>query len=562
MAFKDPNYQAAQQDFSNARAKASMQGVLAHLTGRSNELLSYEEVAQKLNLNVRKERGVQTIPLRTIVGSVGRYTDFTRTFLPLYDTDMERWSRVKAAIDAGIELPPIDVYKVGEAYFVLDGNQRVSVARQEGFTHIQAHVIEVKAGIALTSGSELDSLIVKSEYEDFLERTNLLYLRPRASLNVTIPGQYEKLLDHIQAHHYFMGIDFQRDVPYPEALAHWYDIVYLAIVESIRERRLLRWFPGRTETDMYLWVSEHRYLLEQGLGAAISPDAAVADLVVKKDPRVSNGTPKPGAEQTIHGLDRSMDQLFSDILVPLNGASDGWAALEQAILIARNEKAALHGLHVVPSGEKTDGPKIRAMQKRFGRACEQANAGGYLQDALTVVNGKVPDQICRHAQWTDLIVLNVNHPPQPGMASVGSGLRAIIWRAGRPVLTVRGKVSAMDRVLLAFNGSPKSKEALFVAAYLAEHWKINLTVFTLIDQKKAFLSTQDYARAYLAQRGIEANFILAEGPLEIFLDVIQECKTNLVLLGGYNGTALKEVMQGSEVNFLLREVECPMLICH
>ena len=562
MTIKNPNYDAAQQDFSNARVQASMQGVLAHLTGRSNELLSYEEVAQKLNLKVRKERGVQAIPLRTIVGSVGRYTDFTRTFLPLYDTDKERWSRVKAAIDAGIELPPIDVYKVGEAYFVLDGNQRVSVARQEGFTHIQAHVIEVKGDIALTSGAELDSLIVKSEHEDFLERTNLLFLRPGANLNVTIPGQYEKLLDHIQAHHYFMGIDFQRDVLYPEALAHWYDMVYLAIVEPIRQRGLLRWFPGRTETDMYLWVSEHRYLLEKGLGEQISPEAAVVDLLGKNDPRVANGTLKPGAGQALNYFGRYVDQLFSDILVPLNGTSEGWAALEQAIVIARNEKAALRGLHVVPPGERTDGPTIRAIQKRFEWACEQANASGYLQDALTVVTGKVPDQICRHAQLADLIVLNVNHPPQPGMTSVGSGLRAIIWRAGRPVLTVRGKVSAMDRVLLAFNGSPKSKEALFVAAYLAERWKINLTVFTLIDQKKAFLSTQDYARAYLAQRGIQANFILAEGPLEIFLDVIQECKTNLVLLGGYNGTALKEVMLGSEVNFLLREVECPLLICH
>src|SRR4051812_45839259 len=121
MSPKSPNYPAARNDFTHARAQASMQGVLAHLTGRSNELLSYEEVAERLKLNVRSERGVQTIPLKAIVGSVGRYTDFTRTFLPLSDTDRERWARVKAAMDAGITLPPIEVYKVGDVYFVLDG---------------------------------------------------------------------------------------------------------------------------------------------------------------------------------------------------------------------------------------------------------------------------------------------------------------------------------------------------------------------------------------------------------------------------------------------------------
>src|ERR1051326_8977142 len=139
MSLKDESYHSALQDFSDARAKATMQEVLARLTGRSNELLSYEEVAEKLKLSARSESGVKEIPIKSIVGSVGRYSDFTRSFLPLNDTDKERWARVKAAIDDpnGRGLPPIDVYKVGAVYFVLDGNHRVSVARQEGFEHIQ-----------------------------------------------------------------------------------------------------------------------------------------------------------------------------------------------------------------------------------------------------------------------------------------------------------------------------------------------------------------------------------------------------------------------------------------
>lgn len=111
------NFQLAINDFQSARLKAGIQEVLARITGKSTQLLSYEEVAEKLKLRSRTERGIQHIPLNAIVGSVGRYTDFTRTFLPRSDKDRERWSRVKAAfVGSNASLPPIEAYKVGEAY--------------------------------------------------------------------------------------------------------------------------------------------------------------------------------------------------------------------------------------------------------------------------------------------------------------------------------------------------------------------------------------------------------------------------------------------------------------
>jgi hypothetical protein len=78
------------QDFHYARQKAGIQEVLARLTGRSTQLLSYEDVAEKLKLQVRTERGLQNIPLDSIIGSVGRYTDFTRSFLPRSNDDQDR----------------------------------------------------------------------------------------------------------------------------------------------------------------------------------------------------------------------------------------------------------------------------------------------------------------------------------------------------------------------------------------------------------------------------------------------------------------------------------------
>src|SRR5919109_3017591 len=96
MSIKAFNYQAALQNFREARQQAALQEVLARVTGKSNELLSYEQVVQKLKLSNRTERGVQSIPVNAIVGSVDRYTDFTRTFLPRRDDDRERWARVQA----------------------------------------------------------------------------------------------------------------------------------------------------------------------------------------------------------------------------------------------------------------------------------------------------------------------------------------------------------------------------------------------------------------------------------------------------------------------------------
>ena len=75
-------------------------------------------------------------------------------------------------------VPPIEVYKVGDAYFVKDGNHRVSVARQLGMSHIEAYVTDVATSVPVGSDLRPDDLILKSEYADFLERTQLRRLRP------------------------------------------------------------------------------------------------------------------------------------------------------------------------------------------------------------------------------------------------------------------------------------------------------------------------------------------------------------------------------------------------
>ncbi|RME07358.1 MAG: universal stress protein, partial [Anaerolineae bacterium] len=84
-------YLRAVEDFRRARRKAALQQILARLTGRPAELLSYDDVRRQLRALEGGQTTLQEIPLDAIVGSVGRYTDFTRDFLPRRDSDQQRW---------------------------------------------------------------------------------------------------------------------------------------------------------------------------------------------------------------------------------------------------------------------------------------------------------------------------------------------------------------------------------------------------------------------------------------------------------------------------------------
>lgn len=342
MSLNPHRFQSAIHDFQSARQRAAVQEVLALVTGKSARLLSYDDVAQKLKLRARSERGIQNIPLDAIVGSVGRYTDFTRTFLPRRVEDQHRWAGVKTAMEKGEGLPPIEVYKVGEVYFVVDGNHRVSVARQEGFKTIEARVIEYKTDVQLTPDVQPDDLIIKAEYANFLKETRIHEMRPNVDLSVTTCCQYEKLTEQIRASRELLQEESGQDVTLQDSAAYWYDNLYLPLAEAIRDRGLLRWFPGRTSTDLYIWISENRAALEKELGWEIQSDAAATDLILERSVKS-----KTGSWRRARTIARYTERLFADILVPLSGYAESWDALDQAILIAQRENAKLHGLHFV-----------------------------------------------------------------------------------------------------------------------------------------------------------------------------------------------------------------------
>lgn len=270
----------AQADYNAARTKASFRDLLAFLTGRRNDLLAFDEVREKLRIGGPIYRGVQSVRLAQIVGSVNRYNEFDRAFLPTQAHTASRWQRVSRAWYEEVSLPPVLLYQVGDIYFVVDGNHRVSVARELGQDFIDAEVRECQVRVPVTPDLEPDDLEVLGAAVEFLERTGLDRVRPGAVITVTILGGYERMLEHIAVHRYFMGLDFQRPVSETEAVEHWYDTVYQPVVEVVRRSDILKAFPRRTEADFYLWVMDHRhYLVSRGKADLVEPGQVAEEFV-------------------------------------------------------------------------------------------------------------------------------------------------------------------------------------------------------------------------------------------------------------------------------------------
>jgi hypothetical protein len=266
-------------DFAHARFKAFLNRVQNTLRGQPTTLLSYDDVKEKLRIGGPIYRGVQTVEVEKIVGSLNRYQQFDRAFLPLEDQVANRWQNVDRAFYQDVNLPPVLLYKVGEIYFVVDGHHRVSVAREQGQLYIEADVRECSTKVNITPDLRPEDLEILGEKVDFLERTRLDRVRPKANIKLTVPDGFDRMLEHIAVHRYFMGLDQQRDISEEEAVAHWYDKVYSPIVRLIRQNGILKEFPGKSEGDLYLWVLDRqRYLHGEGHKLA-SPKKAAEDFL-------------------------------------------------------------------------------------------------------------------------------------------------------------------------------------------------------------------------------------------------------------------------------------------
>jgi len=270
----------AREDFNKARSRATISQLLFSLTPERQRLLSLEDVRSLLRPTGESYKGMQAVSIEKIVGSEGRYNDFTKAFLPKSDFIRGRWESIDRAHLSDVILPAVKLYEIGGVYFVRDGNHRVSVARMQGVEAIDAEVIELDTRIPLTPGmtvTDLKKVVIEYEKQQVFGDTKLDTIIPPEEILFSEPGRYVEMLRHIQGHKYFLNQKKTREIPFLEAASSWYNTLYKPIVRIIEQENIIGRFPDRTMSDLYMWIIKHWDWLKQKYGNNFSLHRAVMD---------------------------------------------------------------------------------------------------------------------------------------------------------------------------------------------------------------------------------------------------------------------------------------------
>jgi hypothetical protein len=250
----------AQHDFLRARRRAILARLAVRLRLEPDDvelILPYEEVLGALGFVSERDVGLQVVPIAAIVGTVDRERDFDRHFRPTSARVRSRWEQIAAAMRRGEALPPVELFKIGEIYFVRDGHHRVSVACALGRVDFDAYVTEVITRVGVDRPITLADLPLKSHERVFYERVPLP-AEARPEIQLSDPWDYAVLAEGVEAWG-FRAIQKQGEALDREQAARlWLETEYRPVVAILREAGLI----GRsTDTEAYLRVAADRYRL-------------------------------------------------------------------------------------------------------------------------------------------------------------------------------------------------------------------------------------------------------------------------------------------------------------
>jgi hypothetical protein len=251
----------SQEDFARARRRRILSRLSATLRREADDvevMLPFDEVVAALGRRAEADRGLRSIPVEAIVGTVDRGKEFDRNFRPTSARVRPRFERIAKAQRRGESMPPIDVYKVGELYFVRDGHHRVAVAREHRRDVIDAHVVEVVTEIPLDPSVRVGDLPVKGHERLFYERVPLAR-SARDRIRLTDPWQFGALAEAVEAWGFRDMQGSGRLLNRAQVAQRWFDEEYVPVVDMLEEAGLLH--PGESETDAYLRLSGERYRL-------------------------------------------------------------------------------------------------------------------------------------------------------------------------------------------------------------------------------------------------------------------------------------------------------------
>lgn len=264
-----------QFQFSKARRKEAAKRLLRTMTWEEGEegLLPLDEVQDRLGLFAQHYGGLRAIPVDKIVGSVGRSHEFDEDFLPRTERLKERWEQLERAYPYG-DFPPIEVYQIGDVYFVIDGHHRVGIARQRGIEFLDAEITVLTTEEDIDESTDLGSVITIQQRRNFMKRSGLGRARPDADIRFSRPQGYNQLLERVKIHGFHEMQERGEVMTTEEVAADWYDRIYLPRVRLMAEIGLPDLFSGVTEADLFLMVHQRLHSLFPVRGTATFEDAA------------------------------------------------------------------------------------------------------------------------------------------------------------------------------------------------------------------------------------------------------------------------------------------------
>lgn len=250
----------AESDFLRARRLHALTSLAARLRGDddSTRALSFDEVVEALGNLGERRLGLQLIPLDAIVGSVDKVRDFDRRFRPTSDKSRARWERIARASRIGEEVPPIDVYKLGDHYFVRDGHHRVSVARALDLKLIEAEVTEIRTLIEAGDIATREKRELKLWRRLFIQRVPL-DKAVRGEVRVSTPHAYGRLAEMVEA---WAARTMQAEGEFMDKRTmarRWLDEEYLPVLDLMAEAGVTS--ADELDADAYMRVAGERYRL-------------------------------------------------------------------------------------------------------------------------------------------------------------------------------------------------------------------------------------------------------------------------------------------------------------
>ncbi|PRY62578.1 ParB-like nuclease family protein [Knoellia remsis] len=248
----------AEADFLKVRRQQRVSGLARKVRGEQRRVLSLDEVLQAVGNRGEEALGVQSIPLDKIVGSVDKVREFDPSFRPTSGRNRARWERLAEAVRRGQPIPPIDVYQVGDLYFVRDGHHRVSVMKALGDTAIEADVTRIRTTLDASGIRGREDLRGKNLRRLFLERVPLDRLA-RGEVRCAEPQHYPELAEMVEA--WSARLMFREGVllTASHAAARWYAEEFTMVMDLARDGGFVE--PGEDEGDAYVRLAGTRYHL-------------------------------------------------------------------------------------------------------------------------------------------------------------------------------------------------------------------------------------------------------------------------------------------------------------